>query len=56
MRMVDFQFEYDYLIEKTDKAIIQILYEKGLFDMYQIADEALKDYIIYITKDEKLEK
>ena len=36
----------DVLIEKTVKTSIQILYDKGLFDIYDKADEVLKDYLL----------
>ena len=38
------RFNEGVLIEKAVKTTIQILYDKGLFDNYNNADEALKDY------------
>ena len=38
------RFNEGVLIEKAVKTTIQILYDKGLFDSYNNADEALKDY------------
>ena len=35
------------LIERAVKTTIQILYDKGLFDIFQNAEEVLKDFFIY---------
>ena len=35
----------EVLIDPVIKAIIQILHDKGLFDIHDNADEALKDYL-----------
>ena len=38
------RFNEGVLIEKAVKTSTQILYDKGLFDNYNNADEALEDY------------
>ena len=35
----------DVLIQRAVKTTIQILYDKGLFDNYQIADKVLEDFL-----------
>ena len=47
----EFKLEYnkqsveDILIQRAVKTTIQILYDKGLFDNFQNADEVLKDFL-----------
>ena len=41
------RFNEGVLIEKAVKTTIQILYDKVLFDKYNNADEALKDYQLF---------
>ena len=37
----------DILIQRAVKTTIQILYDKGLFDNFQNAEEVLKDFLFY---------
>ena len=41
----DKQAVLDVLIQRAVKTTIQILYDKGLFDNYQIADKVLEDFL-----------
>ena len=49
----DFKLQYnkqnveDILIQRAVKTTIQILYDKGLFDNFQNAEEVLKDFLFY---------
>ena len=43
----------DPLIERAVRTTIQILYDKGLFDNYANADQALKDYLLVEVNDRR---
>ena len=44
------------LVQRTVKTTIQILYDKGLFDNYQNAEEVLKDFLLTTRLRPDLEK
>ena len=44
----------DILIQRAVKTTIQILYDKGLFDNFQNADEVLKDFLFTTRRREDL--
>ena len=41
----------DILIQRAVKTTIQILYDKGLFDNFQNAEEVLKDFLFTTRRD-----
>ena len=41
------------LIEKTVRTTIQIVYDKGLFDNYDNADEVLKTHLLFGNTDRR---
>ena len=43
----------DVSIERAVKTTIQILYDKGLFRIYNNADEVLKDYLVIDEVNER---
>ena len=46
----------DILIQRAVKTTIQILYDKGLFDNFQNAQELLKDFLFTTRRRPDLEK
>ena len=50
MRLVDFHFEYDYILEDTIKATIQRRHNKCLCDNSEEANEVFKDYLALFTE------
>ena len=44
----------DILVQRAVKTTIQILYDKGLFDTFQIADEVLKDFLFTTRRRQDL--
>ena len=46
----------DILIQRAVKTTIQILYDKGLFDNFQNAEEVLKDFLFTTRRTPDLEK
>ena len=58
----EFQLQYnkqsveDILIQRAVKTTIQILYDKGLFDNFQNAEEVLKDFLFTTRRRPDLEK
>ena len=46
----------DILIQRAVKTTIQILYDKGLFDNFQTAEEVLKDFLFTTRRRPALEK
>ena len=46
----------DILIQKSVKSTMQLLYDKGLFDNFQNADEVLKDYLFTTRRRPDLEE
>ena len=58
----EFKLEYnkqsveDILIQRAVKTTIQYLYDKGLFDNFQNAEEVLKDFLFTTTRRPDLEK
>ena len=46
----------DILIRRAVKATIQILYDKGLFDNFQNAEEVLIDFLFVTSRREDLEE
>ena len=44
----------DILVQRAVKTIIQILYDKGLFDNFQNADKVLEDFLITTRRREDL--
>ena len=44
------------LIQRAVKTTIQILYDKGLFDIYQNADKVLEDFLFTTRRREDLSK
>ena len=46
----------DVLIQRAVKTTIQILYDKGLFDNFQNAQEVLKDFLFTTRRRPDLEK
>ena len=46
----------DILIQRVVKTTIQILYDKGLFDKFQNAEEVLKDFLFTTRRRPALEK
>jgi len=46
----------DILIQRSVKTTIQILYDKGLFDNFQNADEVLKDFLFTTRRRPDLEE
>ena len=46
----------DILIQRAVKTTIQILYDKGLFDNFQNAEEVLKDFLFTTRRRPDLEK
>ena len=46
----------DILIQRPVKTTIQILYDKGLFDNFQNAEEVLKDFLFTTRRRPDLEK
>ena len=58
----EFKLEYnkqsveEVLIQRAVKTTIQILYDKGLFDNFQNADEVLKDFLFTTRRRPDLEE
>ena len=58
----EFKLQYDkqnvedILIQRAVKTTIQILYDKGLFDNFQNAEEVLKDFLFTTRRRPDLEK
>ena len=58
----EFKLQYDkqnvedILIQRAVKTTIQILYDRGLFDNFQNAEEVLKDFLITTRRRHDLEK
>ena len=58
----EFKLQYDkqnvedILIQRAVKTIIQILYDKGLFDNFQNAEEVLKYFLFTTRRRPDLEK
>ena len=48
----DKQAVLDVLIQRAVKTTIQILYDKGLFDNYAIADKVLEDFFLQQDMEE----
>ena len=46
----------DILIQKAVKTTIQILYDRGLFDNFQNAEEVMKDFLFTTRRRPDLEK
>ena len=46
----------DILIQRSVKTTIQILYDRGLFDNFQNAEEVLKDFLFVTRRRGNLEK
>ena len=46
----------EILIQRAVKTTIQILYDKGLFDNFQNAQEVLKDFLFTTRRRPDLEK
>ena len=46
----------EILIQRAVKTTIQILYDRGLFDNFQIAEEVLKDFLFTTRRRHDLEK
>ena len=46
----------DILVQRAVKTTIQILYDRGLFDNFQNAEEALKDFLFVTRRRLDLEK
>ena len=46
----------EILIQRAVKTTIQILYDKGLFDNFQNAEEVLKDFLFTTRRRPDLEK
>ena len=58
----EFKLQYDkqnvedILIQRAVKTTIQILYDRGLFDNFQNAEEVLKDFLFVTRRRGDLEK
>ena len=46
----------DILVQRAVKTAIQILYDRGLFDNFQNAEEVLKDFLFTTRRRPDLEK
>ena len=59
---MEFKLQYnkqtvdEILIQKAVKTTIQILYDKGSFDNFQIADKILKDFLLTTRRRPDLEE
>ena len=58
----EFQLQYnkqnveDILVQRAVKTTIQVLYDRGLFDNFQNAEEVLKDFLFVTRRRPDLEK
>ena len=46
----------DILIQRAVKTTIQVLYDKGLFDIFQNSEEVLKDFLFVTRRRGDLEE
>ena len=50
------QSEEESLVQRAVKTTIQMLYDQGLFDSFQNAEEVLKDFLFTTRRRHDLEK
>ena len=48
--MLVFEFGYDYVMEKNIRATIQLFYDKDSSEVFENAEEAMKDCVTYLLK------